>query len=414
MGKTKCIQKETEKIRNIKNTKYLNVRDNITFDNSGRAIAIGFPGSGLIGKGDDSISIGNYAGELNQGYQSISIGSLAGLANQGTNAIAIGNLAGCTDQPENSIVINATGINLDGDISNAFYVKPVREIEGSSLLQYNTIDGEISYSNTYSGDISFNGNVDISGNLTLNCNLINDVSGIYFCDGTYIGHGDSFDISTNEVLKINQDKIVVDTNGNVGIGTTNPQQTLDVSGSLTLAGDLTFENNGNNVMTFSDFSSNTQNIQLPSINNQPVSLTRVSIFKNDISYNVADSSFAIMPFGNIIKNQLNLSISGDIISPSLDISGQYVEIYANVEIQTDANDTGFSLDISGVDCSFFEIIDSVSVTKKNKVFYLTLGPHMFLPEEWAGCSQFVFKLVDNVNSSFDVLRTKIVFKSYYL
>jgi hypothetical protein len=47
-----------------------------------------------------------------------------------------------------------------------------------------------------------NGNVEISGNLSLNCNLINDVSGIYFCDGTYIGSGNSFDISTNEVLKI--------------------------------------------------------------------------------------------------------------------------------------------------------------------------------------------------------------------
>jgi hypothetical protein len=47
-----------------------------------------------------------------------------------------------------------------------------------------------------------NGNVEISGNLSLNCNLINDVSGINFCDGTYIGHGESFDISTNEVLKI--------------------------------------------------------------------------------------------------------------------------------------------------------------------------------------------------------------------
>jgi hypothetical protein len=191
---------------------------------------------------------------------------------------------------------------------------------------------------------------------------------------------------------------------------------VEISGNLTLAGDLTFENNGNNVMTFSDFSSNTQNTQLPSINNQPISLTRVSIFQNDSSYNVAGNGETIIPFGNIIKNQLNLSIDPitNIISPSLDISGQYVEIYANVEIQTDANDTGFSLDISGVDCSFFEIIDSVSITKKNKIFYLTLGPHMFLPEEWAGCSQFNFKLVDNVNSSFDVLATKIVFKSYYL
>jgi len=46
------------------------------------------------------------------------------------------------------------------------------------------------------------GNVEISGNLDMSCNLINDVSGIFFCDGTYIGSGSSFDISTNEVLHI--------------------------------------------------------------------------------------------------------------------------------------------------------------------------------------------------------------------
>jgi hypothetical protein len=212
-------------------------------------------------------------------------------------------------------------------------------------------------------------------------------------------------------------------NFNLGINTNTPSSTLDVSGNstirgnLALAGDLTFENNGINVMTFSDFSSNTQNTQLPSINNQPVSLTRVSIFKNDISYNVPANGELILPFGNVIKNQLNLSISGlsgEIITPSLDISGQDVEIYANVEIKTGANDTGFSLDISGVDCNFKEIIDSVVINKKNEIFYITLGPHMFLPEEWAGCSQFKFKIVDNVGRNFDVLRTKIIFKSYYL
>jgi hypothetical protein len=40
----------------------------------------------------------------------------------------------------------------------------------------------------------------ISGSLDLSCNLIQDVSGIFFCDGTYIGTGSSFDISANQVL----------------------------------------------------------------------------------------------------------------------------------------------------------------------------------------------------------------------
>jgi hypothetical protein len=60
--------------------------------------------------------------------------------------------------------------------------------------------------------------VDISGDLTLNCNDISGVNGITFCDNTYIGVGNSFDISTNQILKINNDVIVLDTNNNVGIG----------------------------------------------------------------------------------------------------------------------------------------------------------------------------------------------------
>ena len=51
---------------------------------------------------------------------------------------------------------------------------------------------------------------------------------------------------------------------------------------------LTFcdpNNVNNNVMNFNNFTSNTQNTYLPSINNQPVSLSRISIFNNDVSYN---------------------------------------------------------------------------------------------------------------------------------
>ena len=68
--------------------------------------------------------------------------------------------------------------------------------------------------------------IDISGGLDLSCNPITDVSGIYFCDGTFIGEGSSFDISTNQIFKINVTDIsnafVVDPSGNVGIGTNLP------------------------------------------------------------------------------------------------------------------------------------------------------------------------------------------------
>jgi hypothetical protein len=64
--------------------------------------------------------------------------------------------------------------------------------------------------------IDDSGNLDISGNLDLNCNLINDISGINFCDGTYIGQGNSFDISTNEVLHLKTSKnIILETTENL-------------------------------------------------------------------------------------------------------------------------------------------------------------------------------------------------------
>lgn len=319
------------------------------------------------------------------GSDNITLGCHAGETNQGVNAIAIGKLAGTTNQPANSIVINATGSVLNGAVQNACYIKPIRNIYNTRTLLYNNVNGEITYSNN-----SF----DVNGNLDLSCNLINDVSGINFCDGTYIGHGNSFDISTNEILHIKSSQYIVN------------------DAILKLNNKLIFVNNGENIMSFNDFSSNTQLVQLPSIHSQPISLTRTSIFNNDISFNISDGGKSIINFGNIIKNQLNLTLNGNIITPSIDLSGQYVEIYCNIEV-VGSNNTSLSLDISGIDCSFFEIIDSREISKSG-TFYLTFGPHIFFPEEWAGCSQFNFLIVNNANQPINILNVKTIFKSYYL
>jgi hypothetical protein len=122
--------------------------------------------------------------------KNIKIGINAGKIDQGEFSIAIGNNAGVNTQKNKTIILNANDQELNSDVSNAFYVKPIRNTEGTSMLQYDNSSGEISYSNN------------ISNNLSLNCNLLNDVSGINFCDGTYIGSGSSFDISINQVLKI--------------------------------------------------------------------------------------------------------------------------------------------------------------------------------------------------------------------
>jgi hypothetical protein len=83
---------------------------------------------------------------------------------------------------------------------------------------------------TPTAKLDISGNVKIRGILDMSNSIIREVSGIYFNDGTYVGHGNSFDISSNEIIKINRDKLVIHTNGNVGVNVSNPSYTLDVSG----------------------------------------------------------------------------------------------------------------------------------------------------------------------------------------
>ena len=147
--------------------------------------------AGQINQSDFAVALGDSAGNENQEINSVAIGRSAGQKNQGINAIAIGNQAGYIDQSQNSIVISALGTQLNGTLANATYIAPIRNSYNSQLLQYNTTTNEITYQPNY---------FDTSGNLDLSCNVIQDVSGIYFCDGTYIGSGASFDISANQVL----------------------------------------------------------------------------------------------------------------------------------------------------------------------------------------------------------------------
>ena len=64
--------------------------------------------------------------------------------------MAIGNYAGHTSQQTKTIVLNATDISLNADISNAFYVKPIRNVDtNDKRLTYDSSRGEITWeSNT--------------------------------------------------------------------------------------------------------------------------------------------------------------------------------------------------------------------------------------------------------------------------
>ena len=124
---------------------YLAARDN----QGNGAVAIGDQ-SGKNKQGNYAVAIGYLAGESAQGQVSVAIGDQAGKISQGGYAVAVGAYAGQYNQANNSIVINATGNSLAGNISSAFYVKPVRSVTGATskgfvAVFYNPATGEFVY-----------------------------------------------------------------------------------------------------------------------------------------------------------------------------------------------------------------------------------------------------------------------------
>ena len=113
-------------------------------------IAIG-SNSGYFGQSYNAIAIGDSSGYFQQGTDAIAIGRAAGRNNQPANSIAIGSQAGNTGQPANSIILNASGVSVDGSTANAFFVKPIRAVNGGGLpsgffpMAYNPTTSEIIY-----------------------------------------------------------------------------------------------------------------------------------------------------------------------------------------------------------------------------------------------------------------------------
>jgi hypothetical protein len=251
----------------------------------------------------------------------------------------------------------AIGMNtVDFDISNATH--------GTNLRLFNYVNDSL----YMMVELNNNNYLNVFSDICMNCNLINDVSGINFCDGTYIGTGNSFDISTNEEFKIIQN------------GT--EHMNLDLSGNLY-------------------------------VKQNPVLLERTSVFSDTISYSIGSNTTETVRFRKTVCNQMNLRISGtnsEIISPSIDISRQLVEIYMNVEF-TGGNNGDIQFDISSVSgTSFLEEIDN-RTTRTSGTYYLTFGPHIFIPSEWSGSTSFNFLLTNRGNQAITINKSKIVLKS---
>jgi hypothetical protein len=109
-------------------------------------VAIGF-NAGNSNLEFGAVAIGLRAGETNCKEGCICIGGFAGQNNIGQNSIAIGKFASINNpnNTQKTIMLNATNSDLNTDISNAFYVAPVRNAVSSNILYYNTSNKEISY-----------------------------------------------------------------------------------------------------------------------------------------------------------------------------------------------------------------------------------------------------------------------------
>jgi hypothetical protein len=221
------------------------------------SIAIG-RSAGLLNQKSDSIAIGTGAGSQNQGTGAIAIGFNVGVQNQGDYSIGIGYARGQIDQSANSIVMNARQGNQDASanqiILNAdsneiitepqggFYVKPIRQSDSNSILNYNTNSGEITYGrpNTQHGlfifaDYTLRGTtpvpVDISNStITIGDPNYNFVNENPITASTLISFSDLSNNFTDGIVEFYVDSDINSNNAN------NPVYTFDLSGVNVVSG----------------------------------------------------------------------------------------------------------------------------------------------------------------------------------
>jgi hypothetical protein len=108
------------------------------------AVAVGNQ-AGQTSQGADAVAVGQYAGQTSQGIDAVAVGKEAGQTSQGSSAIAIGLKAGETNQGANSIVLSAIGSAFSPTTASAFFVNPVRNVAGTTYLQYNATTKEVTH-----------------------------------------------------------------------------------------------------------------------------------------------------------------------------------------------------------------------------------------------------------------------------
>jgi hypothetical protein len=216
-----------------------------------------------------------------QGF-GISIGNAAGAVNQGQNAIAIGNQAGVTNQSANSIVLNSSGSTLD-TYNSGFYVSNISDY-GTSYAPSFSLLGYGSDKQIVQGGITLSPSGYVGIGTTAPSGLFSiyaayTASGIWPADGvTFMTTNGSISWSLGKIIGYvfanagtanaypgglafqtkNPDgatgtittKMVIDANGNVGIGTATPGQPLHVYSSNGGILSLEQSSTGSNYISF--------------------------------------------------------------------------------------------------------------------------------------------------------------------
>ena len=204
------------------------------------SIAIGASAS-LNGGGVDSVAIGAGAnGNSVANSYSVAIGSGAGNAGQGSNCIAIGQLAGSLNQNNNTIILNATGVALNSSGTDRLHIAPIRSGGTGNNLVYDTgtkevlVGGNATVANIFTNHIYPNGTDSYDMGTG-----VNQYRNIYTNSVRQFSSTNPLKFFTNS----DTERMTILSNGNVGIGTTNPQNQLNIEkaygGALNEAGSMT-------------------------------------------------------------------------------------------------------------------------------------------------------------------------------
>jgi hypothetical protein len=331
------------------------------------ATAIGYE-TGYQSQGQSAVAIGPYAGRNTQGNFSVAVGLFAGQTNQGLNAVAIGAYAGSNNQSTNTIILNATGAALNTPLSNATFIKPIRQDLALNTtkgqLYYTSTTGELTYGPTLISTFStvITSILNVLSNTTLGTSLTqisydgngyNSIehkgpAGSYMDFGTptkdydlRIGYFPSSVGYAHIQTKSDSSASTIalmpkEGTGRVGINTTSPQYTLDVAGNMqiTRASESIFTLYRNQ---------NTANFSagiLFNLNNSANSATLYGVQYGGIQTNTAGSEAGFMSFN--VRYPGNTGLTGAGFNQTLVLYSNNVGINF-----TQGSYPSYNLDVNG-------------------------------------------------------------------